>query len=158
MATNNLNTNNTTYYNLGYLNDTSYLSENVINQLQAILITFHKNLIFRIENDDSSLALEMLSFIEQLCSIDTHLSYKIQTGNKACIKLYDEKNQYLNLAFYTLPKGHLFSAFINVLIDATNVSVHEHSNSESKNIKVVVSSTCIRSPELIIKCAVNIRH
>lgn len=150
MATNYLNTNKSTFFNLGYLNDASYLSENVKQNLQDILITLPKNLHFKVEIDDSKLALEMLSFIEILCSLDSHLTYTSKGSNKACIKLYDEANHYLNIVFYTLPKGHLFSAFINVLMEASKSSSQKNMNSASKNIKVVVSSICIRSPQLVI--------
>lgn len=138
--------------------DTAFISEAMKAQLAPIFARFTKDIILQVEDDNSSLAKEMLSFVSDFVSLDKHLSYVSKPSEKAGIALYDASMQYLNVCFHAVPGGHEFNSFVIALYNAAgpkqaidpSILDKIHTLTNKTNIKVVVSLSCTMCPELVM--------
>lgn len=135
----------------------SFISAEMIEQLQPILSRIQKKVVFKCYDNDSDLSKEMISFIKEFCVLSEFFSYEIESNNEAAICLFDENHNYQNICFHLVPGGHEFNSFVvsvyNVAGPKQNVedkTLELIRNIPKKNIKVFVSLSCTKCPELVI--------
>jgi len=138
-------------------NDSAFISKEMQAQLRPILNTFTKKLVLKVEDDDSSLAKEMVSFVREFTALSDLVSYEIIKGNIASIHFY-EGNEFKNVTFHAIPGGHEFNSFIIALYNAIgpkqkideSVLQNIKSLTNKTNIKVIVSLSCTMCPEVVM--------
>lgn len=138
--------------------DSQFVSEAMKAQLTPIFARFNKNIILQVNDNNTSLAKEMLSFVKDFVALDSHLSYTTKVSDEAGIALYDENKNYLNVCFHAMPGGHEFNSFVIALYNAAGpkqaidsaILDKIHSLTNKANIKVVVSLSCTMCPELVM--------
>ena len=138
--------------------DTSFISKAMKAQLSPIFARLSKDLLLVVEDNDSSLSKEMISFVEEFVPLSNHLSYEVRKSENASIKLYTPEKDYRNVAFHAVPGGHEFNSFVIAIYNAAGPkqAIDEetlqtiHNLSEKTNIKVIVSLSCTMCPEVVM--------
>lgn len=137
--------------------NTSFINEQMIAQLQPIFERLNKDLKFVIQDNHSSLSKEMIAFIQEFSSLSNRFSYEIVQSNEAAIQLY-ENNEYLRVAFHAIPGGHEFNSFVIAIYNAAGPKqkldeeiIQKIKEISSKtNLKVIVSLSCTMCPEVVM--------
>lgn len=137
--------------------DGIFITNEMIEQLTPVLKKIHKKVIFKCYDNNSDLSQEMILFVKEFCSLNERFSYEIENNNEAAICLFDENHLYQNICFHLVPGGHEFNSFV---VSVYNVAGPKQTIEESllesiktltkKNIKVFVSLSCTKCPELVI--------
>lgn len=139
--------------------ENSFIDSKTRAQLQPILSKLTNELTFVIEDNDSSLSKEMISFIQEFVTLSPLFSYKIRKSEQASILLY-KQDTYNRVAFHAIPGGHEFNSFIIAIYNAVgpkqpldqDTLQKIHALSKQTNIKVIVSLSCTMCPEVVMSC------
>jgi len=137
--------------------DGSFISGDMIEQLAPVLKRINKKVIFKCYDNDSDLSKEMISFIQEFCALSEYFSYEIETNDEAAICFFDENHNYQNICFHLVPGGHEFNSFVVSVYNVAgpkqtieDTALEAIKNLPKKNIKVFVSLSCTKCPELVI--------
>lgn len=135
----------------------SFLTAQMIEQLAPVINRINKKVIFKCYDNHSDLSQEMILFIKEFCTLSEYFSYEIEHNDEAAICLFDEYHHYQNICFHLVPGGHEFNSFV---VGVYNVAGEKQPVEESllneikkishKNIKIIVSLSCTKCPELVI--------
>lgn len=140
-------------------NDVSFFTVEIKQQLNTLFAKLEKPLLLKCEDDHSSLAKEMKSFLASFCELNELFTYEVVSTNKEpAIKFYDHDDHYLNIAFHALPGGHEFNSFVIAIYNAIGpkqpldeqLLTAIKSLSKKINIKVIVSLSCTMCPEVVM--------
>lgn len=139
--------------------DSSFISNEMKQQLNAIFAKLKHSIIIKCEDDGSTLANEMKSFLAEFCELSDLISYEVLSTNEyPAMKLYNHENQYLNVCFHAVPGGHEFNSFVIAIYNAVGAKqpldediLNNIKNlSKKTNIKVIVSLSCTMCPEVVM--------
>ena len=138
-------------------NENSFITGQMKAQLDPIFSKLTNEIKFVIEDNNSSLSKEMISFIKEFSSLSKLFSYEIIKSESASIKLY-VNNEYQRVAFHAIPGGHEFNSFVIAIYNAVGPKQKLDEDtlnkikslSSSKNIKVIVSLSCTMCPEVVM--------
>lgn len=140
------------------VNDDSFISSDIKQQLQPILDKLERKIIIKINNNDSDFSKEMILFVEEFKQLSSLIETKVINSNEAGISLYDENDNYLNITYHAIPGGHEFNSFVLALYNAVgpkqpleNNIIQDIKNIDNNiNIKVVVSLYCTMCPDVVM--------
>lgn len=137
--------------------DGTFISADMIEQLAAILKSINQKIVFKCYDNNSPLSKEMISFLQEFCALSENFHYEIESHDEAAICLFDENHHYHNICFHLVPGGHEFNSFV---VSVYNTAGPKQNIEETllqsiqclstKNIKVFVSLSCTKCPELVI--------
>lgn len=138
--------------------ETGFITASLKTQLSPILNRLTKELVLVVEDNNSSLSKEMISFVKEFVTLSPKLSYEIIQAEMASIKFYDSNKQYRNVCFHAVPGGHEFNSFVIAVYNAIGPKqpLEEktlqtiHKLSKKTNIKVIVSLSCTMCPEVVM--------
>lgn len=139
--------------------DSSFINNEMKQQLNAIFSKLNQSIIIKCEDDGSSLANEMKSFLAEFCELSDLITYEVlRTNDYPAMKLYNHENQYLNVCFHAVPGGHEFNSFVIAIYNAVGPkqpldedTLNNIKNlSKKTNIKVIVSLSCTMCPEVVM--------
>lgn len=142
--------------------DDAFLSQEMIDQLVPVFEKFENKVIINAVLNESSLALEMSSLMDEI----DHLSDKLVATKSQANK--EEMAPYLELLyadgtpsgikFYSMPGGHEFNSFIislyNIAGPGKAISAEDEAKAKSlkskTNIKVLISLHCTMCPDVVM--------
>lgn len=135
----------------------SFINNQIRNQLQGIFSKLTKDVEFVVEDNESSLSKEMISFVKEFVTTSNRFSYKIVKGDEASIKLF-VNNEYQRVSFHAVPGGHEFNSFVIAIYNVAGPkqSIDEkvlkeiQSITSKINLKVIVSLSCTMCPDVVM--------
>lgn len=140
-------------------NSSGFITDAIKAQLTPIFNKLERNLVLKCYDDNSSLAKEMISFLDEFVTLSDKLSYQvIKTDTIATISFYDENDNYLNVSYHAIPGGHEFNSFVIAIYNAVGpkqpleAEIIDTIKSINKplNIKVVASLSCTMCPDVVM--------
>lgn len=139
--------------------DNSFITPQIKQQLAPIFSKLERQLVIKCLLDDSKLAQEIKSFIEEFATLSDKISYQIQeTTSIPTMRFYDENDNYLNISYHAVPGGHEFNSFIIAIYNTVGPKQPLDDNiinaikdiNKPTDIKVVVSLSCTMCPDVVM--------
>lgn len=137
--------------------DGIFITDKMKEQLLSVFNRINKKVVFKCYDNNTDLSKEMISFVKEFCLLSNYFHYEIENNDDSAICLFDENHHYQNICFHLVPGGHEFNSFV---VSVYNVAGPKQDIEENllqsiqglskKNIKVFVSLSCTKCPELVI--------
>lgn len=150
----------------------SFISADMHEKLKEIFNKFSSTVIIKARLDSGSLSMEIEKFLKELEAITDKVRIEIHKAGDSdgdntllneekympSIDLYYSNGDYSGISFHGVPGGHEFNSFIIALYNvagagqtvADKVREEIKSISENKNIKIMVSLSCTKCPDVVM--------
>lgn len=143
--------------NIVETNVESFINHQIRTQLQGVFSKLTKDIEFVVEDNETSLSKEMISFMKEFVTTSNRFTYKVVKANEASIKLFIN-NEYQRVSFHAIPGGHEFNSFVIAVYNAAGPkqSIGEEVLKEIQsinfpiNLKVIVSLSCTMCPDVVM--------
>lgn len=152
------------------INNGSFISEDMHEKLREIFNKFASTVTIKASLDDGSLSKEIEEFLKELEAVTDKVRIELHresagenifvNGEKyiPSIDLYYTDGNYSGISFHGVPGGHEFNSFIIALYNiagagqAVTEKVLEKIESirENTNIKIMVSLSCTKCPDVVM--------
>ena len=142
-------------------NDEAFISNEMKEQLISIFAKFTNTVIISAALDNSDLAKELSSFIDEMTGISDKVRCKKTTTQPddlgPYLEILTEDEVPSGIRFYAMPGGHEFNSFILALYNvagpgkeiAPEDEARIKSISKKTDIKVLISLSCTMCPEVV---------
>ena len=137
----------------------SFLSDEIKAQVGAVISKFEKDVILRVHDDHTELALKLRGFCEEFSSLSERIHYEVvNTDSDPGIHILSYDGLSDRIVFHGVPGGHEFNSFIVALYNTAGPgqAIDESLLASIKaidkdvDIKVVVSLSCTMCPEAVM--------
>ncbi len=137
-------------------------TEDMLTQLHTVFGKMERRLILKLYLDDREVSSELKAYMEELASLTDKLAVETApehetVDNPPCVRICNERGEYLGLAFHGVPGGHEFTSFILGLYNAAGPGqpleeqTRERIGTVEKpfDIMIMLSLTCTLCPDLV---------
>ncbi|MFT8324822.1 FAD-dependent oxidoreductase [Oenococcus sicerae] len=142
---------------------TKWFSEQIRAQLKPIFAKLTRPQVIKELSDSSVKSQELASFSEELCSLDSHLSFEKvevpdqqQAGLLPALILLDENGQDSGLRFSGVPTGHELNSIVLAIYNLAGPGQHLAADLVKRikrlpkmNLQIGVSLTCHFCPDVV---------
>ena len=137
----------------------AFIDQDMIQQLKQVFGKFENEVTIKGVLNDSDLALEMSSLLDEFSTISPMVKVEKERTNEApYLEILDSNKQTSGICFYAMPGGHEFNSFIlslyNVAGPGQQVAQEDHSRvndiNKSVDLKVLISLSCTMCPEVVV--------
>lgn len=165
-------TKKTEYEKNSVSNNSGFISDEMGEKLKEIFSKFNSSVTIKANLDDGSLSREIEEFLRELEAVTDKVKVELHKDSESngentlayeekhlpSIDLYYPDGDYSGISFHGVPGGHEFNSFIIALYNiagagqAVTEKVREKigSISENTNIKIMVSLSCTKCPEVVM--------
>ena len=141
--------------------DDSFITDEMKTQLSGVFSKFERKLILVANVNNSDLSKEINGFLSEISGISDNLMIKIKeisSDETAFISLEAQDGKDTGYKFVGVPGGHEFTSFVLTIYNYSGKgqAIEEYqrekisSIKDEKNIKIVVSLSCTKCPDLVI--------
>lgn len=139
----------------------SFISQDMIPQLEAVYQRMENKITLEILSDNSDKSQELIAAMQELCNLmKDKLELKISQSNEEnlpCVRVLVDGLEN-GVAFHGIPGGHEFTSFILGLYNSSGKGQALEPSQESRigainqkvDLKVLISLSCTMCPELVI--------
>lgn len=139
-----------------------FISPDMHSKLKEVFEKFSSTVTIKARLDEGSLSGEIEEFLRELETVTDKVRIELHKDNDGkyipSMELYNEDGSYSGISFHGVPGGHEFNSFIIALYNvagagqAVTDKVMEKIKtvSENTNIKIMVSLSCTKCPEVVM--------
>lgn len=138
----------------------SFVSEDMIPQLNAVFERMGSKLILEVTKGDSDKGLELENAMQELSALTDKLEVK-EGHESEClpvVRLLKENGEYTGLAFHGVPGGHEFTSFVLSLYNAAGPGqavedadkVRIDAINKPIKMQILISLSCTMCPDLVV--------
>ncbi|MFI3251907.1 MAG: FAD-dependent oxidoreductase [bacterium] len=136
--------------------DSSFIDENIKNQLQPLFAKFENNVIVKAHIANDTLGNELDFFSNELKDLSNKILVEKENSNKSYLEILNSNNETTNITFEGVPGGHEFMSFIVALYnvagpgkEVSNDIKDEINKLQNVDLKVLISLSCTMCPEVV---------
>lgn len=140
--------------------ENSLFTSDMLAQLRTVFDKMNNEIVLQLNLDDTDVSIELKEYISQLCKLSDKISFEIVSfdDKTPSVRVCHKDKTWSGLAFYGVPGGHEFTSFILGLynVSGPGQSLDDEVINKIKaidkniDIKVLVSLSCTKCPELVI--------
>ncbi len=135
---------------------TSFIDDNIKNQLKPLFEKFEKEVIIKANIANDALGKELNFFVDELKDLTNKIKIKKVNSNKSFLELFNYQKESSNIYFEGVPGGHEFNSFIVALYNVAGPGKEVSSDIQDiisklpeTNLKVLISLSCTMCPEVV---------